>query len=69
MKFSKNTKKAGLTLVGSMLGFIIAKKYSPKETYPFILIGGFLGSVLGEELIVENSITGDLNDAYGNVYK
>ncbi|WP_271783682.1 hypothetical protein [Aquimarina algiphila] len=54
MKVSKNTKKAGLILIGSMLGFIVAKKYSPKETYPFILIGGFLGNVLGEELIHEN---------------
>ncbi len=53
MRLSKNTKKAGLTLMGSMLGFIVAKKYAPKETYPFILIGGFLGSVLGEELIIE----------------
>ncbi|TSE03945.1 hypothetical protein FOF46_28180 [Aquimarina algiphila] len=53
MKVSKNTKKAGLILIGSMLGFIVAKKYSPKETYPFILIGGFLGNVLGEELIKE----------------
>ena len=53
MGLSKNTKKAGLTLIGSMLGFIVAKKYAPKETYPFILVGGFLGSVLGEELIIE----------------
>ncbi|WP_108866857.1 hypothetical protein [Aquimarina aquimarini] len=51
MKISKNTQKAGLALMGSMLGFIIAKKYAPKETYPFILIGGFLGNVIGEELI------------------
>ncbi len=56
MKLSKNTKKAGLALVGSMLGFIIAKKYTPKETYPFILIGGFLGSVVGEELISEDRV-------------
>ncbi|TSE03060.1 hypothetical protein [Aquimarina algiphila] len=53
MKVSKNTQKAGLALIGSMLGFIIAKKYAPKETYPFILIGGFLGNVFGEELIKE----------------
>ncbi|KAA1244534.1 hypothetical protein [Aquimarina sp. RZ0] len=53
MKVSKNTKKAGWTLIGSMLGFIVAKKYSPKETYPFILIGGFIGTCLGEELINE----------------
>ncbi|MBQ0733934.1 hypothetical protein [Aquimarina celericrescens] len=53
MGLSKNTKKAGLALMGSMLGFMAAKKYAPKETYPFILIGGFLGSVLGEELIIE----------------
>lgn len=53
MNVSKNTKKAGWTFVGSMLGFIVAKKYSPKETYPFILIGGFIGTCLGEELIKE----------------
>lgn len=50
---SKNTKKASLALVGSMLGFIIAKKYAPKESYPIILIGGFIGSFLGEEFIKE----------------
>ena len=53
MKVSKNTQKAALALVGSMLGFIVAKKFSPKETYPFILIGGFVGNFLGEELIKE----------------
>ena len=53
MNISKNTQKAALGLVGSMLGFIIAKKYSPKETYPFILMGGFIGTCLGEELIKE----------------
>jgi len=55
MKLSKETKKAGLVLMGSMLGFMIAKKYAPRETYPFILIGGFLGSVAGEELIQQES--------------
>lgn len=53
MNISKNTQKAAFALVGSMLGFIVAKKYSPKETYPFILIGGFVGNLLGEELIKE----------------
>ncbi|WP_199915025.1 hypothetical protein [Aquimarina sp. Aq107] len=51
MKVSKNTQKAGWVLIGSMLGFIVAKKYAPKETYPFVLIGGFIGTCLGEELI------------------
>ncbi|WP_378182057.1 hypothetical protein [Aquimarina sp. SS2-1] len=55
MKVSKNTQKAALALVGSMLGFIVAKQYSPKETYPFILIGGFVGNFLGEELIKESN--------------
>ncbi|WP_062056092.1 hypothetical protein [Aquimarina longa] len=59
MRISKNTQKAGLTLIGSMLGFIVAKRYSPKETYPFILIGGFIGSVLGEELISEKTKRGE----------
>ncbi len=53
MRLSKTTKKAGLALMGSLLGFIIAKRYSPKETYPFILIGGFIGNCLGEELVEE----------------
>lgn len=53
MGISKNTKKAGLVLAGSMLGFIMAKKYAPNETYPFTLIGGFIGNFLGEELIPE----------------
>ena len=53
MKVSEHTQKAGCVLIGSMLGFIIAKKYCPKESYPFILIGGFIGTCLGEELIKE----------------
>lgn len=53
MELSKNSKKAGLALMGSMLGFIVAKKYAPKETYPFILLGGFIGNFIGEEFIVE----------------
>ncbi|MBQ4818885.1 hypothetical protein [Aquimarina sp. MMG016] len=57
MRVSKNTQKAGWILIGSMLGFIIAKKYSPKETYPFILIGGFIGTCLGEQLIPEKENT------------
>ncbi len=64
MRVSKNTQKAGLALIGSMLGFIVAKKYSPKETYPFILIGGFIGSCLGEELIPEEHK--ELENGYGN---
>ena len=55
MRISKNTQKAGIALIGSMLGFIIAKKYSPKETYPFILIGGFIGNVIAEEMLPEPS--------------
>lgn len=56
MRISTNTQKAGWVLIGSMLGFIIAKKYTSKETYPFILIGGFLGTCLAEELIPEKKI-------------
>ena len=55
MKISKNTQKAGLALMGSMLGFIIAKKYCPHETYPFILIGGFIGTCIGEEFIEDKT--------------
>ena len=51
MRLSNNTKKAGLVVIGSMLGFILAKKYTPDENYPLILLGGFIGSCIGEELI------------------
>ena len=54
MKFSKNSKKAGLALVGSMAGFLMAKRLEIKEYYPFVLLGGFLGTTLGEELIAED---------------
>lgn len=53
MKLSKNTKKAGLALVGSMTGFLIARQMKIEDYYPFILLGGFLGNTLGEELIPE----------------
>jgi len=69
MKVSKNTQKAALALVGSMLGFIVAKKYSPKETYPFILIGGFVGNFLGEEFIKEPENNKRSVNGYKNLYK
>jgi len=53
MKLSKNTKKAGLALIGSMAGFLMAKQLKIEDYYPFILLGGFLGNTLGEELIPE----------------
>lgn len=53
MKLSKNTKKAGLALVGSMTGFLIARQMKIEDYYPFILLGGFLGNTIGEELIPE----------------
>lgn len=53
MKLSKNTKKAGLALVGSLAGFVIAKHLRIEDYYPFILLGGFLGNTLGEEMIPE----------------
>lgn len=53
MKLSKNTKKAGLALVGSMAGFMVAKHFNIEDYYPLILLGGFLGNTLGEELIQE----------------
>lgn len=54
MNLSKNTKKAGLALMGSMAGFLLAKKLEIKEYYPFVLLGGFLGNTVGEELIPED---------------
>lgn len=51
MRLSKNSKKAGLALIGSMAGFLVAKWCKTEEIYPFILIGGFLGNYIGEEYI------------------
>lgn len=51
MNFSKNSKKAGIALAGSLIGYWIAKQLSKKDNYPYILIGGFIGSCLGEELL------------------
>ena len=51
MNFSKNTKKAGVALVGSLLGFWLAKRMGKQENYPYILIGGFVGSCIAEELL------------------
>lgn len=51
MKLSKSTKKAGLALVGSLAGFVIAKHLKIEDYYPFILLGGFLGNTIGEEMI------------------
>lgn len=53
MKLSKNSKKAGLALIGSMAGFLAAKWLKTEEVYPFILIGGFVGNYIGEEYIPE----------------
>ena len=53
MRLSKNSKKAGLALIGSMAGFLVAKHLKSEETYPFILIGGFVGNFVGEEYIPE----------------
>ena len=54
MRLSKNSKKAGLALIGSMAGFLISKWSKTEEVYPFILIGGFLGNYIGEEYILED---------------
>lgn len=53
MKLSKNTKKAGLALVGSMSAFLLARQLKIKDYYPYVLLGGFIGSTLGEELLSE----------------
>ncbi|PTB97995.1 hypothetical protein C9994_00110 [Marivirga lumbricoides] len=57
MKLSKNTQKAGLALMGSMAGFLLAKQLKIEDYYPFILLGGFLGNTVGEELIPEKQPT------------
>ena len=57
MKLSKNSKKAGLALIGSLTGFLVAKWCKTDEIYPFILIGGFLGNYIGEEYIPETQCT------------
>ena len=53
MRLSKNTKKAGLALIGSMTGFLLAKQMKIEDYYPYILLGGFVGNTIGEELIPE----------------
>jgi ABC-type multidrug transport system permease subunit len=53
MRLSKNSKKAGLALIGSLAGFLAAKRLKAEEIYPFILIGGFIGNYIGEEYIPE----------------
>lgn len=53
MRLSKNSKKAGLALIGSLAGILAAKWCKTEEVYPFILIGGFLGNYIGEEYIPE----------------
>ena len=55
MRLSKNSKKAGLALIGSMAGFLAAKWLKTEEVYPFILIGGFVGNYIGEEYIPEEN--------------
>ena len=51
MNFSKNSKKAGVTLVGSLAGYWIAKRMGKKDNYPYILIYGFIGGCIAEELL------------------
>jgi hypothetical protein len=53
MRLSKNSKKADLALIGSLAGFLAAKRLKAEEIYPFILIGGFIGNYIGEEYIPE----------------
>ena len=53
MRLSKNSKKAGLALIGSLAGFLAAKQLNTEDTFPFILIGGFIGNYIGEEFISE----------------
>ena len=56
MKISKNTKKAGLALAGSILAIIIAKRLKVEDYNPAVLLGGFIGSTIGEELIPEPNL-------------
>ncbi len=58
MKISKNTKKAGLALAGSIVAMLIAKRLKIKDYNPAVLLGGFIGSTIGEELIPEPSLGG-----------
>lgn len=53
MRLSKNSKKAGLALMGSLAGFLAAKQLNTEDTFLFILIGGFIGNYIGEEYIPE----------------
>ena len=51
MKISSHTKKAGLALLGSTLGYLIAKKLQKKDNYLYIMVGGFIGTCVAEELM------------------
>lgn len=56
MKLSKNTKKAGLSLAGSLAAFLLARHLKIKDYYPYVLLGGFIGNTLGEELLPEKCV-------------
>lgn len=53
MRLSKDSKKAGLALVGSLAGFLAAKQLNTEDTFPFILIGGFIG-ISGKNIFRKN---------------
>ena len=55
MKLSKNTKKAALAVAGSLAGLAIGKWRKCEDTYPYILIGGFLGNFIGEEYLPDDN--------------
>ena len=51
MKISSHTKKTGLALLGSTLGYLIAKKLQKEDNYLYIMVGGFIGTCVAEELM------------------
>jgi uncharacterized membrane protein YfcA len=45
---------SGATLIASLLSYWYAKSYN-KDAVPYVMFGGFIGSIIGET-IVENTI-------------
>ncbi len=51
MKISDNTIVAGVALTGSLSAYFWAKKHDPDNRIPLMLIAGFVGKWLGENLV------------------
>ena len=48
---NRATVKAGLAVVGSLLGYAVARQTKAEDTLPYVLLGGFFGTFVGEEFV------------------